>query len=127
MDLRIKILVLDDFMTMRKIVKNSLNQIGFENIDEAEDGAKGLTKIQLNGYGLIVSDWNMPKMTGMELLKAIRNSNGSYKDIPFLMVTAEAEKESVVQAIQAGVSNYIIKPFTAEALEAKLVKIFENK
>lgn len=124
MNLNMDVLILDDFFTMRRIIRKTMNEIGFKNIDEAEDGAQGLAKVKEKQYDLIVSDWNMPNMTGFQLLRAIRGSNESYKDIPFLMITAEAEKENVVQAIQAGVSNYIIKPFTAELLKEKLNKIF---
>lgn len=125
LDLNIKVLVVDDFSTMRRIVKNILKQLGFSNIDEAEDGNGALTKLRQEKYGLVVTDWNMPNMTGLELLKAIR-AEGDLKDLPVLMVTAEAKKENVVEAIQAGVNNYIVKPFTADTLREKLDKIFDN-
>jgi two-component system chemotaxis response regulator CheY len=124
-DFKMKILVVDDFSTMRRIVKNVLKQIGFENIEEAEDGAQGLAKLKGGGYGFVVSDWNMPNMDGLEFFKASRQ-DPALKDIPFLMVTAEAEKEKVVTAIQAGVNNYIVKPFTAEIFKEKMDRIFEK-
>jgi two-component system chemotaxis response regulator CheY len=125
MDLKMKILVVDDFSTMRRIVKNLLKQLGYENIDEAEDGEQALAKLRANRFQFVVSDWNMPNMTGIELLKNVRN-DPELKSLPFLMVTAEAEKEKVVEAIKAGVNNYIIKPFTAEILKEKMDKIFER-
>ncbi len=123
---KIKVLVVDDFPTMRRIVKNLLKQLGFENIDEAENGEEALKKLKSGDYGLVVSDWNMPVMEGLELLKHIRN-DPQLKDIPFLMVTAEAEKEKVIEAIKAGVDNYIVKPFTGEVLKEKLEKIAQKK
>ncbi|MFA5073240.1 MAG: chemotaxis response regulator CheY [Nitrospirota bacterium] len=124
-DHKMKILVVDDFSTMRRIIKNVLKQLGFENIDEAEDGAQALTKLKTGNFGFMVSDWNMPNMDGIELLKAVR-SDPALKDLPILMVTAEAEKEKVVTAIQAGVNNYIVKPFTPEVFMEKMEKIFEK-
>lgn len=124
-DLKMKILVVDDFSTMRRIVKNLLKQLGFENIDEAEDGVQAYSKLQGGGYGFVVSDWNMPNMDGLELLKKVR-SDPKMKDLPVLMVTAEAEKDKVITAIQAGVNNYIVKPFTGEILKEKMDKIFEK-
>lgn len=126
-NLGIKVLVVDDFPTMRRIVKNLLKQLGFENIDEAEDGSQALKKLQTGEYGLVISDWNMPNMEGIELLRNVRQSPEPLKNIPFLMVTAEAEKEKVIEAIKAGVDNYIVKPFTAELLTEKLSKIAEKK
>ena len=123
MDLNMKVLVVDDFATMRRIVKNVLKQLGFSDILEADDGATALDVIKENKIDLIVSDWNMPKMTGLDLLKTVRE-NESTKEIPFLMVTAEAQKENVLQAVQAGVSNYIVKPFTADGVKEKLTQIF---
>jgi len=123
MDLSMKILIVDDFATMRRIMKNILKQIGFTNIIEADDGTTALAELQKTSVDLIISDWNMPKMTGLDLLKAVR-SNDSLKDLPFLMVTAEAQKQNVIDAVQAGVSNYVVKPFTAEAISDKLKKIF---
>jgi two-component system chemotaxis response regulator CheY len=125
LDLSMKILVVDDFSTMRRIIKNILKQIGFTDIDEAENGQVALSKLNDNDYDLVVSDWNMPEMTGIELLKAVRATE-AIKDIPFLMVTAEAKKENVVEAVKAGVNNYIVKPFTAEILQEKIEKIFPD-
>ena len=123
MDLGMKVLVVDDFATMRRIVKNVLKQIGFTKIIEADDGSTALTVLKKEKVDLIISDWNMPKVTGLDLLKAVR-SDASMKDMPFLMVTAEAQKDNVIQAVQAGVSNYVVKPFTAESLKEKLEKVF---
>jgi len=120
-----KILVVDDFSTMRRIVKNLLKQLGYENIDEAEDGQQAFLKLQSDNFQFVVSDWNMPNMDGITLLLSVR-SDPKLKELPFLMVTAEAEKEKVVTAIKAGVNNYIIKPFTAEVLKEKMDKIFEK-
>jgi two-component system chemotaxis response regulator CheY len=125
MDLNMKVLVVDDFATMRRIVKNILNQIGFKNIIEADDGSSALEVLKKDKVDLIMSDWNMPKMTGLELLKAVR-SDESMKDMPFLMVTAEGQKDSVVQTVQAGVSDYIVKPFTADTVKEKLEKMFKK-
>jgi len=124
-DLNMKILVVDDFSTMRRIVKNLLRQLGFIHIEEAEDGAQAYSKLKTGGFGFVVSDWNMPNLDGLGLLKKVREDE-DLKDLPMLMVTAEAEKEKVVQAIQAGVNNYIVKPFTGEVLKEKMDKIFEK-
>ncbi len=124
MDLSIKILIVDDFATMRRILKNILKQLGFTNILEADDGTTALEQLKTNQFDLIISDWNMPKMTGLDLLKSVRGMN-ECKDIPFLMVTAEAQKQNVIEAVQAGVSNYVVKPFTAEQIADKLGKIFK--
>lgn len=123
-DPNMKIMVVDDMSTMRRIVRNVLKQIGFTNVEEAENGKEALDKLKSEPYGFVVSDWNMPVMTGIDMLRAIR-ADGSLKDIPVLMVTAEAQKENIVEAVQAGVSNYIVKPFTAEALQDKMGKIFK--
>lgn len=123
-DPNMKIMVVDDMSTMRRIVRNVLKQIGFTNVEEAENGKEALDKLKAEPYGFVVSDWNMPVMTGIDMLRAIR-ADGSLKDIPVLMVTAEAQKENIVEAVQAGVSNYIVKPFTAEALQDKMGKIFK--
>ena len=125
MDLDMKVLVVDDFATMRRILKNVLKQIGFTNIIEADDGSTALAMLKKDKVDLILSDWNMPKVSGLELLKAVR-SDESMKNIPFLMVTAEGQKDSVIQAVQAGVSNYIVKPFTAETIKEKLAQIFKQ-
>lgn len=122
-DTGIKVLVVDDMSTMRRIVKNVLRQIGFSDIIEAENGQDALTKLKAGGFGLVVSDWNMPVMQGIELLRAVR-ADAELKTLPFLMVTAEAQKENLIEAVQAGVSNYVVKPFTAEVLQGKLEKIF---
>jgi two-component system, chemotaxis family, chemotaxis protein CheY len=122
MDKGLKILIVDDFATMRKVIRNILKQIGYENIVEAEDGAIGLRVLKSQKIDLVVCDWNMPNMTGLELLKAVR-ADGDLKETPFLMVTAEALQENVVAAVKAGVSNYIVKPFTAETLNDKIQKI----
>jgi two-component system chemotaxis response regulator CheY len=120
-----KVLVVDDFATMRRILKNILKQIGFTKIIDADDGSTALAMLKKDKVDLIISDWNMPKVSGLELLKAVR-SDESIKDMPFLMVTAEAQKDSVVQAIQAGVSNYVVKPFTPDAIKEKLEQIFKK-
>ncbi|MBI1823099.1 MAG: chemotaxis response regulator CheY [Nitrospirae bacterium] len=122
-DLNIKILIVDDMSTMRRIVKNALKQIGFSNMEEAEDGNTALAKLRAESFNFVVSDWNMPNMTGLDLLKAIR-ADASLKSLPVLMVTAEAKQENIVEAVQAGVSNYIVKPFTADTLKEKIDKIF---
>jgi two-component system chemotaxis response regulator CheY len=122
-DLKMKILVVDDFSTMRRIITNVLKQIGFENIHEAEDGAKALNILQQEKIDFVITDWNMPQMSGLDLLKAIR-ADPERKDTPVLMVTAESLQENIVAAAQAGVNNYIIKPFDASTLSAKINKIF---
>jgi two-component system chemotaxis response regulator CheY len=124
-DTSIKVLVVDDMSTMRRIVKNVLRQIGFSEIMEAENGQDALAKLKTGEFGLVVSDWNMPIMQGIELLRAIR-ADEHLKTLPFLMVTAEAQKENLIEAVQAGVSNYVVKPFTAEVLQSKLEKIFAH-
>ena len=123
-DPNIKILVVDDMSTMRRIVKNIMKQLGYANVDEAENGKDALDKLKAESFGFVISDWNMPVMTGIELLRAIR-ADDKLKALPVLMVTAEAQKENLVEAIQAGVSNYIVKPFTAEVLQEKMNKIFK--
>ena len=123
MDLSMTVLVVDDFATMRRILKNIFRQLGFENVIEADDGTTALDALKKNKIDLIVSDWNMPKMTGLELLKTVRASD-EYKDVPFLMVTVETQKQNVLDAVQAGVSNYVVKPFTAEQISDKLQKIY---
>ncbi len=123
MDTSLKVLVVDDFATMRRIVKGVLKQLGFNDVVEANDGKLALDELKKDSYGLIVCDWNMPNMTGLELLQVVRK-DAELKDIPFVMVTAEGQKENVVEAVKAGVSNYIIKPFTPEAFSEKLAKVF---
>lgn len=125
MDKHIKILVVDDFATMRKVIRNLLKQVGYENIVEAEDGVTALRVLKSQKVDLIVSDWNMPNMTGLELLKAVR-ADEDLQSTPFLMVTAEALQDNVIAAVKAGVSNYIVKPFTAEVLNEKIKKILEK-
>ena len=124
MDTSIKILIVDDFATMRRILKNILKQLGFKNLVEADDGTTAWDVLESQEIDLIISDWNMPKMTGLELLKKVRASD-KYQKSPFLMVTAEAQKQNVIEAVQAGVSNYVVKPFTAEAISDKLKKILK--
>ena len=121
----IKILVVDDFATMRKLVRNLLKQAGYENIVEAEDGVAALRILKSQKVDFVISDWNMPNMTGIELLKTVRADEEIGK-IPFLMVTAEALQDNVITAVKAGVSNYIVKPFTAEVLNEKITKIMEK-
>lgn len=121
----IKILVVDDFPTMRRIVRNLLKELGFENVDEAEDGQVALDKLRGGNFDFVVSDWNMPNLDGLEMLKQIRADPAMAK-LPVLMVTAEAKKENIVAAAQAGASGYVVKPFTAATLEEKLNKIFEK-
>lgn len=125
MDKSIRILIVDDFPTMRRIVRNLLKDLGFENVDEAEDGAQALEKLQSGNFKLILSDWNMPNMDGLTMLSQIR-SDPALAKIPVLMVTAEAKKENIVAAAQTGATGYVVKPFTAAVLEEKLQKIFEK-
>jgi len=122
-DTSMKVLVVDDFATMRRIVKGVLKQLGFSSIVEAEDGSAALEVLKKEKIGLIVSDWNMPKMTGLDLLKSVR-ADDNLKATPFIMVTAEGQKENVIEAVKAGVSNYIVKPFTPETFSEKLEKVF---
>ncbi len=124
-DSGIKILVVDDFATMRKIVKNVLQQLGYSNIEEAENGEEALKKLRSDSFDFVVSDWNMPVKDGLEMLKEIR-ADAKLKSTPVLMVTAEAEKSKVIEAIKAGVNNYIVKPFTAETMKQKIEQICER-
>jgi two-component system, chemotaxis family, chemotaxis protein CheY len=124
-DFRMKVLVADDFATMRKIVRNILKQIGFDNIVEAEDGQAAVQVLRNENIGLVVTDWNMPNMSGLELLQKIR-SDPKTAHLPVLMVTAEGLKENVVAAVKAGVNNYVVKPFTAEILQEKIEQIFKK-
>ncbi|MCK4911153.1 MAG: chemotaxis response regulator CheY [Thermodesulfovibrionales bacterium] len=119
----IRILIVDDFSTMRRIIKNILKQLGYENVEEAENGADAYEMLDVEKFDFVITDWNMPVMDGLGLLKKIR-TDPDQKHLPVLMVTAEAEKDKVVTAIQAGVNNYIVKPFTAEVLKEKMDKIF---
>ena len=123
-DSSMRFLVVDDFSTMRRIVRNLLKELGYTNADEAEDGAVALAKLKSEKFDFVVSDWNMPNMTGIELLKAIR-AEASLKDLPVLMITAEARKENIIEAAQSGANGYIVKPFTAATLDEKLTKIFK--
>ena len=125
-DVKMSILVVDDFATMRRIVKNILKQLGYENILEADDGASALEVLKREKIQFIISDWNMPQMSGIELLKTVRATE-AWKDLPFLMVTAEGQKENVIEAVKNRVNNYIVKPFTPETLMEKINKIFEAK
>ena len=123
MDLTMKILIVDDFATMRRILRNILKQIGFTDIVEADDGNTALKELQKEKIDLILCDWNMPEMPGIDLLKTLK-ADEQLKDIPFVMVTAEAQKDNIIEAVKAGVSSYIIKPFTAETVSEKLNKVF---
>ncbi len=125
LDKNMKVLVVDDFSTMRRIVKNLLRDLGFTNIQEADDGSTALPMLKEGDFDFVVTDWNMPGMQGIDLLKAIR-ADSNLAHIPVLMVTAEAKKEQIVMAAQAGVNGYIVKPFTAATLKTKLDKIFER-
>ena len=119
-----RVLIVDDFSTMRRIIKNIMRQLGYNNIVEADDGTTAWEVLNKDKIDFIISDWNMPKMTGIELLRKVRSSE-EFADMPFLMVTAEAQQENIIEAVQAKVSNYIVKPFTAETLGQKIDKIFE--
>jgi two-component system chemotaxis response regulator CheY len=119
-----RVLIVDDFSTMRRIIKNILRQLGFSNIIEADDGSAAWEILNKDQVDFIISDWNMPQMTGIELLRKVRASE-EFGDLPFLMVTAAAQQENIIEAVQAKVSNYIVKPFTAETLGQKINKIFE--
>lgn len=122
---KMKFLVVDDFSTMRRIVRNLLKELGFPNADEAEDGAIALQKLKGGGFDFVVTDWNMPNMDGLALLQAVR-ADPALKHLPVLMITAEAKKENIIAAAQSGASGYIVKPFTAATLGEKLTKIFEK-
>ena len=123
MDLNMKVLVVDDFATMRRIVKNVLRQIGFTNISEADDGKTALKALKGEKFDLILCGWNMPKISGLEVLKQMK-SDDELKKIPFVMVTAEAQKDHIIEAVKEGVNSYIVKPFTAETIGEKLKKLF---
>ena len=120
-----RFLVVDDFSTMRRIVRNLLKELGFTNVDEAEDGQNALQKLTSQPVDFVISDWNMPNMDGLQLLQAIR-ANASLRHIPVMVVTAEAKRENIIMAAQAGASGYIVKPFTAATLNEKICKIFEK-
>ncbi|MBT4837757.1 MAG: chemotaxis protein CheY [Methylococcales bacterium] len=125
MDKNMKILVVDDFSTMRRIIKNLLRDLGFNNTSEADDGQTALPMLQASSFDFLVTDWNMPGMTGIELLKAVR-ADPKLSSMPVLMVTAEQKREQIIEAAQAGVNGYIVKPFTAQTLKVKIEKIFER-
>jgi len=125
MDLNMKVLIVDDFATMRRILKNILKQIGFSNITEADDGKTALIELKKEQFDLVLCDWNMPEMSGLELLKKMKSDDG-LKDTPFVMVTAEAQKDNILEAVKAGVNNYVVKPFTAETIGEKLKKVFDG-
>ena len=124
-DPKMKFLVVDDFSTMRRIVRNLLKELGFSNVDEAEDGVVALQKLEAGDFDFVVTDWNMPNMDGLTLLQRIRQSP-SHKHLPVLMITAEAKKENIIAAAQAGASGYIVKPFTKATLEEKVQKIMQK-
>ncbi len=123
MDLNMKVLIVDDFATMRRILRNILKQIGFTNIVDADDGNTALKELQKEKIDLILCDWNMPEMPRIDLLKTLK-ADEQLKDIPFVMVTAEAQKDNIIEAVKSGVSSYIVKPFTAETVSEKLNKVF---
>ncbi|MFP5505093.1 MAG: chemotaxis response regulator CheY [Gammaproteobacteria bacterium] len=125
MDKNMKILIVDDFSTMRRIIKNLLRDLGFNNTQEADDGNTALPMLQSGNFDFLVTDWNMPGMTGIDLLKAVR-ADAKLASLPVLMVTAEAKKDQIIEAAQAGVNGYIVKPFTAVTLKEKIDKIFER-
>ncbi|WP_027350611.1 chemotaxis response regulator CheY [Halotalea alkalilenta] len=122
-DKQINFLVVDDFPTMRRIVRNLLKELGYQNVEEAEDGQQALERLRAGGFDFVVSDWNMPNLDGLEMLKQIR-ADPALSSLPVLMVTAEARKENIIAAAQAGANGYVVKPFTAGTLEEKLNKIF---
>jgi two-component system chemotaxis response regulator CheY len=124
-DPKMKFLVVDDFSTMRRIVRNLLKELGYTNVDEAEDGAMALTKLRAEQFDFVITDWNMPVMDGLTMLQTIR-ADAALAKMPVLMVTAEAKKENIVAAAQAGANGYVVKPFTAATLDEKLTKIFEK-
>ena len=121
-DMNMPILIVDDYKTMLRIIRNLLKQLGFNNVDEATDGSMALQKLRDKAYGLVISDWNMEPMSGLELLKEVR-ADGKLNGLPFIMITAESKTDNVVAAKQAGVNNYIVKPFNAETLKSKLSKV----
>ena len=120
-----RFLVVDDFSTMRRIVRNLLKELGFVHVQEAEDGVEALKKLRSDAFDFVVTDWNMPNMSGIDLIRAIR-ADAKLKSLPVLMVTAEAKRENIIEAAQAGASGYVVKPFTAATLDEKLKKIFLN-
>ncbi|CCD38082.1 Chemotaxis regulator-transmits chemoreceptor signals to flagellar motor components CheY [Candidatus Paraburkholderia kirkii UZHbot1] len=125
MDKNMKILVVDDFPTMRRIVRNLLKELGYGNVDEAEDSAAGLARLRGGGFDFVITDWNMPNLDGLSMLQQIR-ADATLSHLPVLMVTAEAKKENIIAAAQAGANGYVVKPFTAATLGEKLTKILEK-
>ena len=125
MELDMNVLIVDDFATMRRILRNILRQIGFTNITEADNGKAALTELKKQQFDLVLCDWNMPEMSGLELLQNLKSDDG-LKDVPFVMVTAEANKDNIIEAVKAGVSSYVVKPFTADTIGEKLKKIFDG-
>jgi len=121
-DKKMPIMIVDDYNTMLRIMRNLLRQLDFENVEDASDGGTALSKLQLGNFGLVISDWNMQPMTGLDLLKQVR-ADARLRSLPFIMVTAESKTENIIAAKQAGVSNYIVKPFTAETLKAKMASV----
>ncbi|MBP5856943.1 response regulator [Marivibrio halodurans] len=121
-DMNMPVLIVDDYKTMLRIIRNLLKQLGFNNVDEASDGAEALTKIRSKEYGLVISDWNMEPMTGIQLLREVR-ADQKTQNLPFIMITAESKTENVIAAKEAGVSNYIVKPFNAQTLKQKLTSV----
>ena len=124
-DPKVRFLIVDDFSTMRRIIRNLLKELGYSNVDEAEDGVMALAKLRSDSFDFVVSDWNMPNMDGLTMLQHIR-ADPALAKLPVLMVTAEAKKENIIAAAQAGASGYVVKPFTAATLDEKLNKIFEK-
>lgn len=122
-DKNMNILIVDGYVTMLRITKSLLKQLGFNNVDEATNSAMALDKIKSKNYGLVISDWNMEPMTGLDLLKSLRSSNDNFSKVPFIMMTAETKVENVVAAKKAGVNNYIVKPFSAETLKTKITTV----
>lgn len=125
LDKNMRILIVDDFSTMRRIIKNLLRELGFNNTAEADDGQTALPMLQAGNFDFLVTDWNMPGMTGIDLLRAVR-ADAKLAALPVLLVTAEAKKEQIIEAAQAGVNGYVVKPFTAQTLQEKIEKIFER-
>lgn len=124
-DLNMEVLIVDDYKTMLRIIRNLMKQLGFDNVDEATDGSAALHKLRDKKYGLVISDWNMEPMTGLQLLQEVR-ADGELKAMPFIMVTAESKTENVIAAKKAGVNNYIVKPFNAATLKSKLQAVLGN-
>ena len=124
-DMQMNILIVDDYKTMLRIIRNLLKQLGFNNVDEATDGSMALQKLRDKDYGLVISDWNMEPMTGIQLLREVR-ADSKLKNLPFIMITAESKTENVVAAKEAGVNNYIVKPFNAATLKTKLSSVLGN-